>query len=45
MRFPFAIPRSPIEFNKGSKFARLMLEFECHQSGGILWDETTPSLA
>jgi len=35
----------PIEFNKGSKFARLMLEFECHQSNGVLWNQTTPTLA
>ena len=43
VHFPVAIPRSPIEFNKGSKFARLMLEFECHQSNGVLWDQTTPT--
>lgn len=41
--FPIAIPRSPIEINKGSKFARLMLEFECHQYNGVLFNEEIPN--
>ena len=36
-----AIPREPIEVNRGTKFSRLILEFECHAIGGVLWDTTT----
>ncbi len=30
--FPRAIPRMPVEENKGTKFSTLILEFECHQT-------------
>jgi len=45
INFLFAVPRSPVEFNKGTKFARLMFEFECHQSDGILFNEDVSGLA
>lgn len=40
--FPVAIPRAPIEINKGTKFATLVIEFECHKdSNGVLYNSTT----
>lgn len=39
--FLFAIPRDAIEQNRGSKFARLVLNFECHALSGTLWNTTT----
>ncbi|MCP4539916.1 MAG: hypothetical protein GY832_22480 [Chloroflexi bacterium] len=40
--FPVAIPRQPIEENKGTKFETFVCEFECHkeQSTGVLWDRS-----
>jgi hypothetical protein len=40
MNFLIAIPRGPIEVNKGSKWARLVLDFECHASEGVLANVT-----
>lgn len=31
----------PLELNAGTKFSRLKLEFEAHESGGVLWNSTT----
>jgi len=38
--FPVAVPRQPIELNRGTKYSTLICEFECHrnQSTGILYD-------
>jgi len=36
-----AIPREPIEVNRGTKFSRLVLEFECHAFSGTLWNVVT----
>lgn len=36
-----AVPREPIEVNRGTKFSRLVLEFECHNFTGTLWNTTT----
>jgi len=40
--FPVAIPRMPIEMNRGTKFSTLVCEFECHKnaSTGVLFDKT-----
>ncbi len=35
------IPREPIEVNRGTKFSRLILEFECHSFSGTLWNLST----
>lgn len=35
-----AIPREPIEVNRGTKYSRLIIEFECHSFNGTLWDTT-----
>lgn len=37
----FGIPRTPIERNKGTRFTRMVVEFECHAVSGVLWNETT----
>lgn len=36
-----AIPREPIEVNRGTKFSRLILEWECYQVAGVLWNLIT----
>ncbi len=36
-----AIPREPIEVNRGTKFSRLIMEFECHSFSGVLWNTST----
>jgi hypothetical protein len=36
-----AIPREPIEINKGTKFSRLVIQWECHASAGTLYNATT----
>ena len=36
-----AIPRGAIEINKGTRFSRLVLDFECHAFSGTLYNETT----
>lgn len=41
MNFLLAFPRAPIETNKGTKFARLTVEWECHAVSGVLWNVTT----
>lgn len=48
--YPRAIPRMPIEMNRGTKFSTLVCEFECHRDGyyeeggesgtGVLYDKT-----
>ena len=38
--FPYAIPRAPIELNKGTKFSTLVAEFECHAWAGTLYTLT-----
>lgn len=40
INFPRAILRSPINFNRGSKFSRLILEWECHELEGTLYNTT-----
>jgi len=32
--------RNQVETQRGTKFARLMLEWECHASGGLLYTQT-----
>ncbi len=40
--FPRAIPRSAIEMNNGTKYATLVIEFECHKdANGVLRNATT----
>lgn len=44
MNFPRCFLRNPWEINKGTKYSRLVLEFEAHRSGpsgGIFDDGTT----
>lgn len=41
MNFVGAIARAPIELNKGTKYSRLLVEFECHGIDGVLWNTTT----
>jgi len=36
-----AIPREPIEVNRGTRFSTVIMEWECHASGGVLWNTTT----
>lgn len=36
-----AIPRGAIEINKGTRFSRLVLDFECHAFTGTLYNTTT----
>lgn len=31
----------PIEFNAGTKFSRLRIEWECHAISGVKWNSTT----
>jgi hypothetical protein len=41
--FPCAtLVRTPIEINKGTKYSRLVCEFECykHPTSGVLWNAT-----
>ena len=33
-----AIPREPIEVNRGTKYSRLIMEWECHGFNGTLWN-------
>ncbi len=40
MTFSMAIPRSPIEVNKGTKFSTLVCEFECHSDAGTVYTIT-----
>ena len=37
----FAIPREPIESNRGTKYMRVSMVFECHSSSDVLWNTTT----
>ena len=39
--FTVAFPREAYEVNKGTKFSRLIMEFECHAVSGVLWNVTT----
>ena len=41
MNFPNAIPREPIELNKGTKFSTMVVEFEAYTVGGTLYNGTT----
>jgi len=41
INFLFAIPREPIELNRGTKFARLVINWECHAVSGVLYNTTT----
>ena len=41
INFSIAVPRGPMEVNKGSKWARLVLDFECHANNGLLANTTT----
>ena len=36
-----ATPRQAIVHNRGTKFSRLRIEFECHAISGVLWNTTT----
>jgi hypothetical protein len=36
-----AIPREPIEINKGTKFTRVRMSFQCHASAGVMYNATT----
>lgn len=36
-----ATPRTAIVHNRGTKFSRLRIEFECHAVSGVLWNTTT----
>jgi len=36
-----AVPRQAILHNRGTKFSRLRLEFECHAVSGVLWNTAT----
>lgn len=36
-----AIPRPPIQLNTGTKFSRLIIEWECHDLSGVRWNTTT----
>jgi hypothetical protein len=38
--YSLAIPRAPIQRNKGSRFTRLVVEFECHAVNGVLFTST-----
>lgn len=39
--FPRAIPRQPVEINRGTKFSTLVCEFECYANdAGLLYDAT-----
>lgn len=41
INFPRAIPRGTIEINRGTKFSRLIIEFECHKdSTGVLYNNS-----
>lgn len=39
--YPLAFLRNQIETQRGTKFARLLLEWECHVSGGVIYTQTT----
>lgn len=42
INFPVAIPRAPIEINRGVKYSVLVCEFECHKgSDGVLYNALT----
>jgi hypothetical protein len=42
INFLRAIPRMPIELNKGTRFSVLVIEFECHKNAaGVLWNRST----
>lgn len=43
MNFPLAIPRMPIELNRGTKFGILVCEFECHKNASGVLHNTTVS--
>jgi hypothetical protein len=39
--FPRAIPRGAIELNRGTRWARAVIEWECHKNGsGVLYNAT-----
>lgn len=38
--FVFAIPRGAIEVNKGTKYSRFVVEWECHAVSGTLYNTT-----
>lgn len=42
--FPRAVPRQPIEHNRGTKHSVLVVEFECHMppGGGEIWTISDP---
>lgn len=41
INFPRAIPRQAIEVNRGTKYATLVCEFECHKNAsGVLHNQT-----
>jgi hypothetical protein len=39
--YQLAFLRNQIETQRGTKFARLLLEWECHASAGVLYTQTT----
>lgn len=42
MNFPRCICREPVEINKGTKYSRLIFEFEAYKnSAGVLYDSVT----
>ena len=36
-----AIPREPITINKGTKFTRVRMSFQCHAASGVIYNATT----
>lgn len=41
INYLFAIPREPMEINKGTKFSHLVIEWECHAVAETLFNTTT----
>ena len=39
--YPLAFLRNQIESQRGTKFSRLLLEWECHVSSGVIYTQTT----
>jgi hypothetical protein len=43
--FPRAIPRQPVEINRGTKFSTLVCEFEAHKdANGVLYDASVSGI-
>lgn len=37
----FAIPRQPVVRNKGTRYTRLVIDWECHAVSGVVYNTTT----